>query len=154
MSEQRRLASGLEIAVEWSKLPPEVLEAALKALEPELAREHERIMMDKHVAAAEATSVRAHRLYLLGLIAGFMLISGMLTGAVSVGIQGYPWLAALLAGPSMLSLGGLFVLRKIDSGAMRAVHRSQTASLNAANMQSQANPPQSLGPAGPGGMVP
>ncbi|MFF3458968.1 hypothetical protein ACFYXH_32555 [Streptomyces sp. NPDC002730] len=109
----------LEIVLQWAQLPPEHLNVAMKALEPELARQHQRELEQARLEAADAKDARAHRLYLGGLIAGFLLSTGMLTGAVVVGVNGQAWLAAMLSGPSVLSLAALFVLRKVDAGAAR-----------------------------------
>ncbi|MFE3738982.1 hypothetical protein [Streptomyces sp. NPDC059134] len=118
--------NGLEIAMQWAELPPEHLRNALAALEPQLAREHEyRMAQDKalqeanllrlRLQAEEEQNRRTHNLYMVGLIAGFIIALGMLTGAVVVGVNGEPWLAASLSGPSVLALAGLFVLRKSSS---------------------------------------
>ncbi|GGP40494.1 hypothetical protein GCM10010214_12360 [Streptomyces abikoensis] len=133
--------SGLEIALEWSKLPADQLEVALKALEPQLARDHEYRMGQERQAhelaleqvrlAAEADQARrAHALYLTGLIAGFTVTIGMLTGAVIVGINNQPWLAAMLSGPSVLALATLFVLRRNDSTQTRAAAQGHRAALS------------------------
>ncbi|MFD4139940.1 hypothetical protein [Streptomyces sp. NPDC058572] len=95
-----------------------------------LARQHQRELEQARLEAADAKDARAHRLCLGGLIAGFLLSTGMLTGAVVVGVNGQAWLAAMLSGPSMLSLAALFVLRKVDAGAARQsalLHRSALA---------------------------
>jgi len=101
-----RLPTGLEIAQQWAQLPPEHLRVALKALEPQLAREH---------AYRMAKERFAHRLLMAGLSMGFGLSLVMLVAAVLVGLQGQSWLAALFSGPSMLTLVGMFVLRKFES---------------------------------------
>lgn len=121
----------LEIVLQWAQLPPEHLAVAMKALEPELARQHERELEQARLEAAEAKDARAHKLYLGGLIAGFLLATGMLTGAVVVGVSGLPWLAASLSGPSVLSLAALFVLRKVDAGAARQSAASHRTALRA-----------------------
>lgn len=147
-----RAVSGLDIALEWAELPPEHLVAALKALEPQLAREHELKMSParfEHEARMEelkfqeVQAARVHSLYLSGLIAGFVMSAGMLVGSVLLGTSGYPWLSALLAGPSLLSLAAIFVLRRNDAAQMRAVARAQQAVLNAA-----VPPPDPQGQAG------
>ncbi|MEU2674809.1 hypothetical protein ABZ622_39465 [Streptomyces sp. NPDC007164] len=150
--------TGLEIAVQWAELPAEHLQVALKALEPQLRREHElRMEQEKAVrklelerlrlAAEEAQAKRSHSLYMVGLGAGFIVTLGMLTGAVIVGVQGQAWLAAMLSGPSVLALAGLFVLRKSDSAQVQTVARSQRSALNAA--QAPPGPPVDPGASSP-----
>ncbi|MEW2086822.1 hypothetical protein [Streptomyces sp. NPDC005283] len=120
----------LEIVLQWAQLPPEHLNVAMQALEPELARQHQRELEQARLEAADAKDARVHKLYFGGLIAGFLLSTGMLTGAVVVGVNGQAWLAAMLSGPSVLSLAALFVLRKVDAGAARQnalIHRGALA---------------------------
>ncbi|MFJ4793915.1 hypothetical protein [Kitasatospora purpeofusca] len=116
-----RELSGLEIALEWGKLPPEHLSAALKALEPELKRAHEirmkRLDMEERERSAlheanERQAQRSYRLYMGGLVAGFALCAGMLVGSVVEAIHGQVVLAATMAGPTMLGIASLFVLRQ------------------------------------------
>ncbi|CAM4064688.1 hypothetical protein KIPE111705_38705 [Kibdelosporangium persicum] len=114
----------LQIAQMWAKLPPKHLEAALRALEPELRREHE------HRLAR-----MAHVRYMCGLGAGFVIAIGMLTSAVFVGINGQPWLAALFTGPSMLALAKLFVIRRADAADARQITRAQQNALAGAPVE-------------------
>lgn len=106
---------GLENALEWAKLPPEHLRAALRALEPELQRQH---------LERGAARQNSYKLSLFGLIAGFLLCAGMLSGSIVVGMHGQTWLAGVLAGPSMIGVIGVFVLRTID---VRSVHPGTAA---------------------------
>jgi len=122
--------TGLEIVLQWAQLPPEHLEIALKAIEPELAREHEWRLEQARSKALDDRDCRAHSLYLGGLVAGFILAAGMLTGAVFVGMHGSPWLAAVLSGPSAISLAGLFLLRRIDSVQAREAGRAHRSALS------------------------
>ncbi|PKV90044.1 hypothetical protein [Streptomyces sp. TLI_146] len=131
-------SSGLEIVLQWAQLPPEHLEIALKAIEPELAREHEWRMEQARLRVQDDKDRRLHALYLGGLVAGFLLAAGMLTGAVFVGVRGAPWLAALLSGPSLISLAGLFLLRRVDSGHTRESGRAQRVALSAMAAQQPA----------------
>ncbi|WP_180686282.1 hypothetical protein [Streptomyces gossypiisoli] len=162
--------SGLEIAMQWAELPAEHLQMALAALEPQLKRDHELRMNQEQrdhelrmeqersmrelrleqarLAAEEATARRAHALYLTGLIAGFVLSIGMLTGAVIVGTNDQPWLAAMLSGPSLLALATLFVLRRNDSATSRSVAQAQRSALNAAQSAPPAPTPTNPGTAG------
>jgi hypothetical protein len=140
--------TGLEIAMQWAELPAEHLQVALKALEPQLRREHE-LRMAQQVAlqqleleslrlqAREKSASRSHMLLITGLIAGFLLSAGMLTGAVIIGMEGHVALASMLSGPSVLALASLFVLRRSDVNQTRAVARAQAAASQAA----QAPPP-------------
>jgi hypothetical protein len=68
-------------------------------------------------AADRDRAQRTYMLHMVGLGAGFLLSAGMLVGAVIVGMHHESWLACLLAGPSMLSLAGLFVIRRTDVAA-------------------------------------
>ncbi|GGN51638.1 hypothetical protein GCM10012285_41950 [Streptomyces kronopolitis] len=136
-----RQPTGLEIAMQWAELPAEHMKIALDALEPQLRREHEmRVLQQKsehqlalaQVRAQEESAKRAHMLYLGGLIAGFAISVGMLSGAVVVGVNGQPWLAAMLSGPSVLALTTLFVLRRNEQGQAQAVAAAQRSALNVA----------------------
>ncbi|MFJ8621397.1 hypothetical protein ACIRD3_00955 [Kitasatospora sp. NPDC093550] len=129
-----RRPTALEIATQWAQLPPEHLRVALEHLELELQREHAReTARERHqagldadrmrqeqmterarIAAQERREERAHQLYLGGLVAGFVLAAGMLVGSVIVGLDGRQWLAGLLAGPSLIALPVVFVLRRSD----------------------------------------
>ena len=125
-----RQPSALDLATQWATLPPEHLRIALKALEPQLAREHElRLEQERSAertsvaaaesAAAESADRRAHVRYLSGMVSGLVLSLSMLTGAVIVGTSGQAWLAAALSGPSMLALAKIFVLRRSDPEDLR-----------------------------------
>ncbi|MEV7770968.1 hypothetical protein [Kitasatospora sp. NPDC086791] len=129
-----RRPTALEIATQWAQLPPEHLRVALEHLELELRREHAREtarqrhqasldadrLREEHaterarLAAQDRKEQRAHQLYLGGLVAGFVLAAGMLAGSVLVGLDGRQWLAGLLAGPSLIALPVVFVLRRTD----------------------------------------
>ncbi|MBL1101708.1 hypothetical protein [Streptomyces coffeae] len=123
----------LEIALQWAELPPEHLKIALQALEPELARQHQLRLLRAQLEAQEAKERRSHLLYLGGLVGGFFIVVAMLTGAVIVGTKGLPWLSAMLAGPSVLSLAGLFVLRRTESDSARHVAAAHGAALDTAS---------------------
>ncbi|MFE1791885.1 hypothetical protein ACFW7J_26420 [Streptomyces sp. NPDC059525] len=160
--------NGLAYALQWSQLPVEHLQIALKAIEPELKREHElRMQQDAHVQELqlerlrlesaqqqfaeqlqheERQAKRSHTLYLMGLFAGFLISGGTLGGAIYVGIHDQPWLASLLAGPTLLALATLFVLRKNDKTLNTAADQSNRRALNAAQQQQQQ--PTSLPPVG------
>jgi hypothetical protein len=116
----------------------EHLEVALKTFEPQLVRDQEYRMAQleiereltlRKIEAEDARVQRTHALYLAGLAAGFIISVGMLVGAVIVGSD-QPWLAAMLSGPSVVSLAGLFVLRRIDTVQSRMAARHQRQALN------------------------
>ncbi|GAA0594738.1 hypothetical protein [Actinomadura livida] len=143
--QDERSLNALAIAMEWAKLPSEHLQSALAALEPQLVREHElnklRIeAMERNenlrIEVLEKQAKRAFVLYVLGLVAGFLVVVGMLVSAVIVGIKGNPWLAAMLSGPSVLALATLFVLRRHTSDNARYMARNQSEALASAT-----NPP-------------
>lgn len=148
--------TALNIAMQWAELPPEHLKIALRAMEPQLVRDHELLMEQLRLSAQAQSEGRVHRLYMGGLIAGFGVVAGMLSAAVIVGINGQAWLAAMLAGPSVLSLAGLFVLRKVDSGASRDASRVTRAGLNAASQVGPSSPVAAVppDPNAAGGAVP
>jgi hypothetical protein len=159
--------TSLEIALQWAQLPAEHLEVSLKALEPQLKREHayrmeqearkqalevERLRLESEQKQLEAQldfdenqAKRTHALYMCGLGAGFLVCVGMLVGAVVVGINNQPWLAAMLSGPSVVALVTLFVLRKSDASLNSSVEQNQRRALNA----SQQPPPSPSAPSGP-----
>ncbi|GAA3386352.1 hypothetical protein GCM10017750_68840 [Streptomyces racemochromogenes] len=153
--------------MQWAQLPAEHLQIALKALEPELKRQHEfRMQQDAHRQELELERMRlesaqqqltqqlehdehqakrSHTLYLVGLFAGFLISGGTLGGAIYVGIHDQPWLASLLAGPTLLALATLFVLRKNDKTLNTAADQSNRRALNAAQQQQQPPPPPAGG---------
>jgi hypothetical protein len=140
-SESAASLGGLDLARAWADVPPEHLEVALKALEPQLVRDQKYRMLRleiqrelslRHIENEESRAKRTHALYLVGLIAGFAISVGMLVGAVIVGSNGQPWLAAMLSGPSVLALATVFVLRRSDTAQSRAVARAQSLALNSA----------------------
>ncbi|MFC9432091.1 hypothetical protein [Streptomyces sp. NPDC056987] len=137
-SEPAASRGGLDIAREWANLPPDHLEIALKALGPQLERDHEYRMKVIQLEYELAGAKQTHTLYLVGLVAGFVISVGMLIGAVIVGSNDQPWLAAMLSGPSVLALTTVFVLRRSDTAQSRAVAHSQQLALDAA---AQASPP-------------
>lgn len=130
---------GLEIARAWADVPADHLEVALKALEPQLVRDREyrtaqqqidRELQLRAMDVAENRARQSHALYLSGLVAGFVITVGMLAGAVIVGSDDQPWLAAMLSGPSVLALATIFVLRRSDAAQSRAVARGQRSVLD------------------------
>ncbi|GAB2814192.1 hypothetical protein GCM10022221_10030 [Actinocorallia aurea] len=75
---------------------------------------------------------RTHTLFVSGLAAGFLIVSGMVTAAVVVGLQGHAWLPMSLSGPSVIILAGLFVLRTLDTSQVKLATRLQSNALNQA----------------------
>ncbi|WP_330435879.1 hypothetical protein OIC43_37230 [Streptomyces sp. NBC_00825] len=140
------VSAGLEIAMKWGTAlgGPAKLDVALKALEPQLRRDHKERMtrlemqrQEAERASLERREERAHRRHLAGLIVGAALAISMLGSGVYVAPDS-PWLATLLCGPSLLALAKVFVLRRSDAGDMAAVSRAARTSTNAAT---QAPPP-------------
>ncbi|MFJ2843567.1 hypothetical protein ACIPD2_18230 [Streptomyces griseofuscus] len=116
--EHRMLRDRAEIAREKQKAQAETALAELRVKEEADVRRAE-------IAAEAEKDLRAHRLYLIGLVAGFVLAAGMLTGAILVGLHGEPWLAGVLAGPSLVALPVVFVLRRTDPVLNRAIGRPE-----------------------------
>ncbi|WP_316759963.1 hypothetical protein [Streptomyces herbicida] len=119
--------TGIEIATEWAKLPPEHLQVALKALNPQLEREHLARIEQMRISAQNTQCLRQFRIQVYSLWAGFFLSLVMLGAAVFVGVNNQPWLALGFSGPSLLALTKIFVLRRSDSYDMRAMVSSQRA---------------------------
>ncbi|GAA2284933.1 hypothetical protein GCM10010149_33220 [Nonomuraea roseoviolacea subsp. roseoviolacea] len=119
--------SGLEIAAQWAQLPAEHLQVALKALDPQLKREHEYRMAQLDKQEREIAARRTHMLHMTGIVAGFAIAVGMLVAAVLLGMNNQPWLAVLLSGPSILALIKVFVLRSSGSADMEAMKAAQKA---------------------------
>ncbi|MFD8782512.1 hypothetical protein [Kitasatospora sp. NPDC059599] len=146
-SEDAMISAAMGIAARWGEvLGPEKLEVALKALEPQLKREHaialKRLDMqqaDLDRQAQEAREQRADRRYFAGLIVGATVAVAMLGAGVYVAKDAW-WLAALLCGPSLLALAKIFVLRRSDAGDMSAVALTARGATQAAQ-QGQAVPP-------------
>jgi hypothetical protein len=101
------------------RLPPEQFKLAMKTVEAQLARDHELRMERERNGLLDAANARSHALFAWGLGTGFVIVLGMITASVVVGLQGYVWLSALLSGPGVAVLASLFVLRRLDSRALR-----------------------------------
>lgn len=153
------LSLGLSIAAQWgSRLDPHQLEVALKALEPQLRREHkertiqlemqrdaaERESQEKRDASErasrEARDERSHRRYLATLITGGTLAIAMLGAGVFVA-QDRWWLSILLCGPSLIALSKIIFLRRSDEYDMKAVLRATRTGMNAAAPAQPPPPP-------------
>lgn len=151
------LSAGMDIAMKWGAvLGPEKLQIALRALEPQLKRDHQALMKrldmqaeaaaraDAAVAAAaereaqEKREQRKHTRHMAGLTVGAVVAVAMLGAGVYVANTDAWWLAIVLCGPSLLALAKIFVLRRSDPGDMQAVTAAARSATNAA---SQAQPP-------------
>jgi hypothetical protein len=136
----------MKIAMQWGAvLGTEKLEIALKALEPQLRRDHKvqliRLELERETAEREAQrqrEERAHKRHMAGLTVGAVVAVAMLGAGVYVAKDAW-WLATLLCGPSLLALAKIFVLRRSDPNDMLFVSKAARAATNAA---AQAQPPQ------------
>ncbi|MFF0123774.1 hypothetical protein ACFYP7_31335 [Micromonospora arida] len=108
-----------------AQLPPEHFKLALKTVEAQLARNHELQMEQERCHVREAADSRSHALLAWGLGAGFVVVLGMITASVVVGLQGHVWLSASLSGPGVAVLASLFVLRSLDSRNIRQIRPPQ-----------------------------
>ncbi|MEV8086350.1 hypothetical protein [Streptomyces nigra] len=129
---QKEVQAGLDIAMQWAKLPAEHLEIALQALEPQLKREHQARMAElqaeaerARLKAVEVQAKRTQALYLTGLIAGLVISVTMLVAAVFVAEEA-TWLSVILSGPSVITLASLFVLRRAEKVLGREVSESES----------------------------
>lgn len=130
--------------MQWRELGAEQLGVALRAMEPELKREHRlsvlRLELEREATQRlheERQERRAHRRHMTELIVGAVVALSMLGGGVYVAPDSW-WLSCLLCGPSLLALVKIFVLRRSDPGDMAAVAGAARTSTNAAG---QAQPP-------------
>jgi hypothetical protein len=139
------LSAGLEIARKWGEvLDPEQLQIALKALEPQLKREHlermKRLEMQEARAEREAREkreLRNHKRFMASLIVGAVMAVATLGAGVYVAQDAW-WLGTLLCGPSLLALAKVFVLRRSDPDDMKFTAKTARVSTDAA---AQAQPP-------------
>lgn len=143
------LSAGMNIAMQWgAALGPEKLEIALKALEPQLKREHQALMArlemqraaaeraDMAAAAAEAREAqdkqlrRKHVQHMSGLIVGAVIAVSMLFAGVYAAKDAW-WLSAFLCGPSVYALVKVFVLRRSDPEDMKILSKAASGTTNA-----------------------
>lgn len=110
---------GAQIGAQWAVLPPEHLRVALAALEPQLAREHDYRL--RQLKAQTEQDQRSDALTRRGQNFGLVIALAMLAAAVVVAFDRMQILAAIFAGPGLLALAKLFVLRKSDANDMNAV---------------------------------
>ncbi|MER6514727.1 hypothetical protein ABT158_48520 [Nonomuraea sp. NPDC001636] len=118
--------TGLEIALQWSKLPPDHLRSALKGLEPQLAREHEYRMAILQLQDKASRERRAMIKYMVGMVAGLIVALGMLGTAALLGLNDQPWLAAAFSGPGVIALVKIFVLGRSAAADIREMRRAIT----------------------------
>lgn len=123
--------TGLEIATRWAELPPEHLRAALRMLESQLAREHEYKKAILEAETQQAKNRQTYMLHMTGLYVGVALALAMLAAAVALGINGQPWLATLMTGPSLIALIKIVILRQSNDDDMRAVRQQVSAQVPA-----------------------
>ncbi|MFJ9691864.1 hypothetical protein [Kitasatospora sp. NPDC101183] len=90
-------------------------QALREAHERQAAREAEERQAARE--AQERQAERSHRLYMGGLVAGFVLCAGMLCGSVIEALNKQEVSAGILAGPTMIGVVALFVLRQRHSGS-------------------------------------
>ncbi|WP_329343807.1 hypothetical protein OG866_44370 [Streptomyces sp. NBC_00663] len=132
------------IAAQWGELPPEHFKVAVQAAKAEGAlRSQERVLrmrltheielmrveaekvaaeararaeqqVAKQQASMEAARLR-HRRHVIDVSAGLVTSLALLVVALLV-VDKSVWLSGVLAGPSLLSLARIFVLRKSEAG--------------------------------------
>jgi hypothetical protein len=90
----------------------------LEAFNLELARAHELRLAE--VRREEEKERRQHRLFMTGLILGFVVVIVMSSAAVVLGMQGQPELAGVLA-TLTIAVATVFVLRKHDPQSVKLV---------------------------------
>ncbi|GLW07891.1 hypothetical protein Misp01_30210 [Microtetraspora sp. NBRC 13810] len=142
--QSQRSLTGYEISKMWGQLSPEHLRVALKALEPQLAREEAFRLAQLNAEMEEKKDRRAHVQHMTGLVAGLLIAIGTLAGAVMLGIHAQPWLALLLSGPSVFALVKIFVLRRTTSNDLKELRRAQASAAQAAlppAVQAPSTPP-------------
>ncbi|MFD5016659.1 hypothetical protein [Streptomyces chartreusis] len=140
-SDNAVLSAGARIAMQWRDLGADQLAAALRAMEPELRREHRlqlmRLELEREEAQRKHTErreQRENRRRIAELAVGAVVALAMLGGGVYVAPESW-WLSCLLCGPSLLALVKIFVLRRSDPGDMAAVAGAARTATNAATPQ-------------------
>lgn len=130
----QRQPSALELANQWAQLPPEHLAAAIKALGPQLRREHQ--LRQEELRQIALQEHHSYMLYIMGMIAGFAIALTSLVAAIILGKQN-PTLAGILAGPGLASVITTFVLRRSGrADAQRQQSNSKSATAVDASSQS------------------
>ncbi|MEV7372930.1 hypothetical protein AB0O51_18875 [Streptomyces sp. NPDC090301] len=161
LSSDPLLSAGLGIAAQWGEAlgGPEKLQAALKALEPQLRREHElnKLRLERQEAdaarkaAAEETEARRradavereeerrarermavrHHKHQMRLLHSAVALSVLMLGGGLYAMPANGWIAGALCGPSLLSLLRIFVLRRSTDTDVREAGRSARGAGNA-----------------------
>ncbi|MEU6071248.1 hypothetical protein ABZ864_44130 [Streptomyces sp. NPDC047082] len=144
------VSAGMQIAMQWRHLGAEQLKDALRALEPELRREHHQLMVRlemqreaeqrRHV---ERQQQRAHVRHMTELVVGAVVALAMLGAGVYVAPDSW-WLATLLCGPSLLALAKVFVLRRSDPDDMKFLAGASRTSTSAAGQAQPSQPPTAV----------
>ncbi|TQJ93003.1 hypothetical protein [Streptomyces sp. SLBN-31] len=121
------LSEGARIAAQWRDLGAEQLGVALRAMEPQLRREHRERMLSLELQREaeqrqheDRQRERADRRSTVELVTGAVIALAMLGGGVYLAPE-HGWLSALLCGPSLLALAKVFVLKRSDPADMQAV---------------------------------
>ncbi|MET7980149.1 hypothetical protein ABZW44_45730 [Streptomyces mirabilis] len=140
------LSAGARIAMQWRDLGADQLGAALRAMEPELRREHRERMMHLELRREaeqrqheDRQQQRADRRHTVEVAVGAVIALAMLGGGVYVAPESW-WLSVLLCGPSLLAIAKVFVLGRSDPEDMKSMSMAARTATNAAG---QAQPPQS-----------
>ncbi|MEV4453975.1 hypothetical protein [Streptomyces mirabilis] len=149
------LSAGMSIAMQWRHLGTDKLEAALKALEPELRRQHKTVLIRlgiqreaadrkererrSELEVREHRKRRAHVRHMADLTVGAVVALAMLGAGVYVAADAWCQ-ATLLCGPSLLALMKIFVLRRSDPDDMKVLAGAARTSTNAAQ-QARPTPP-------------
>ncbi|KOU31091.1 hypothetical protein ADK52_03655 [Streptomyces sp. WM6372] len=155
------LSAGLGIAAQWGEAlgGPEKLQVALKALEPQLRREHElsklrlerqeadaarkaaaeeaeaqrrahAVEREKEREAGEQMAARNHK-HRMRLLHSAVALSVLMLGGGLYAMPTNGWIAGALCGPSLLSLLRIFVLRRSTDADVREAGRSARGAGNA-----------------------
>ncbi|MFJ3644482.1 hypothetical protein [Streptomyces murinus] len=142
------LSEGARIAAQWRDLGAEQLGAALRAMEPQLRREHRERMLtlESQREAAQRQHEdrqreRAERRRTIELVTGAVIALATLGAGVYLAPEN-GWLSALLCGPSLLALVKVFVLKRSDPADMQAVSLGGRLASRAAVQAQQPTPPQ------------
>ncbi|MEU0947658.1 hypothetical protein ABZ379_33900 [Streptomyces canus] len=146
------LSAGARIAAQWRDLGAEQLGVALRAMEPQLRREHRERMLGLELQREaeqrqheDRQRERADRRRTVELVTGAVIALAMLGGGLYVAPTN-GWLSALLCGPSLLALVKVFVLRRSDPADMQAVSLAGRLASNAATQAQQPTQPQQQPP--------
>ena len=140
------LSAGLKIAMQWGQvLDGDKLKVALKALEPQLKREHEIRMRQldmqaRRQEAEERKEKRKHTLQMVGMISGAVVGAAMLAAGVYT-VKDAWWLGILLCGPVFVAALKIFVLRRSDKSDMDAVLGVTKLGMREAGQSQQQPPP-------------